>query len=92
MSKLTTILLVSFAKDVAFLTFLFVAYLLRLVFLRRSKWVDFLFLLCYFVIVVLLLALSDSILLKVVVTFYLLAIILATLLMKRDGGNPGQPA
>lgn len=82
--KMTAILLVlSFAKDLAFLTFLFVAYLLRLVLLRRGNWIDIVFLVCYFTIAILLLILADSILLRVVVSLYLLSMILAALWIKR---------
>jgi hypothetical protein len=76
-------LVLSFAKDLVFLTFVFAVYLLRLVLPRRSKWIDIILLVCYVTIVILLLVLADSILLRVVLTVYLLAIILTTLLFKR---------
>lgn len=84
------LLILYFAKDLAFLTFLFVAYLLRLVFLRHTKWMDIMFLVLYFIMTILLVVLSDSTPLRVLVITYLLAMILATVLFRgKTNVHPG---
>lgn len=84
------LVILPFAKDLAFLTFLFVAYLLRLVFLRHTKWVDIMFLVLYFLLTIFLVMLSDSTPLRVLVITYLLVMILATVLFRGKANvNPG---